>query len=122
MENQQTNFPLSLSWWSQVNSHFWGQPGLLESYACPSLPSPPSLTLGTSKAREHILAKPVPYCCARCWRLGSRSTWEIKDSLGLQFDSLGKFLVWEEGWYFDPGMKDSGIFNQLWGTLHIASG
>lgn len=52
MENQQTNFPLGRSWWPQVNSHFWGQPGLLKGYACPSLALPPSLTLGASKGRE----------------------------------------------------------------------
>lgn len=55
MENQQTNFPLSHPWWPQVNSHFWGQPGLLEGYACLSLPRPIPFA---SKAGESILARP----------------------------------------------------------------
>lgn len=54
MENQQTNFPLSHPWWPQVNSHFWGQPGLPEGYACLSLPRPIPLA---SKAGESILAR-----------------------------------------------------------------
>ena len=122
MENQQTNFPLGRSWW-QVNSHFWGQPGLLKGYACPSLARPPSLTLGASKGREHMLVQPVLCCWTRCWWLGSGTTWRRKVSLGLRLDSLGKFLVWDKGRYFDPeGGEQRGFSPALGHLIHTASG